>query len=235
LSGKTDSNILSKKGITIWEDNTRREFLDKNNLQHLAEGDIGPIYSFPLRHFGVLYQGMHIDYTGLGFDQVKYVLNTLKKDPYSRRIIMSTFDPSQAQSACLYPCHGNIINFGVDEESKLCCIMHQRSADFVCGVPWNIASYALLVHIMCELVNNDPEYKGVRLIPGILTVNLGDMHVYNKDDHIQCIKQQLSRTVYKFPKLKFNKKLTNLDDLTWDVVELIDYMCHPGIKVKMVA
>lgn len=235
LSGKTDTNILSKRGVTIWESNTTREFLDKCGLSHYDVGDMGPIYSFPLRHAGVKYINMHHDYTGIGFDQVAYVIKTLKEDPYSRRIIMTTFDPSQAGDACLYPCHGIVINFGVDGSNRLNCIMHQRSADWICGIPWNIASYATLVHLLVEIVNNSDDYHGPVLSVGKLTLNIGDMHVYNREDHMACAIEQLTRMPKKYPTFRMKDKISKIEDLKWEQVELINYDAHPSIKVKMVA
>jgi thymidylate synthase len=178
---------------------------------------------------------MHHDYTGIGFDQIQYLLNTLKKDPFSRRLILTTFDPSQAPEAVLYPCHGICINFGVDGDNKLNCIMHQRSADEICGIPFNIASYAMLIHVVTELVNNSEDYVGEKLKVGTLTLNMGDMHIYEQDDHISAVKEHLVRTPFKFPEFKFKEKISKLEDMDWEKVEILNYQSHPAIKVKMVA
>ena len=235
LSGQTDTNILSKKGITIWESNTTREFLDNKGLSHYEVGDMGPIYGFPLRHAGCKYEGMNSDYNGKGFDQLMYVINTIISDPYSRRIVMTTFEPSQAPLGVLYPCHGLIINFQIDGDNRLNCIMHQRSVDSAVGLPFNIASYAMLIYIIIELVNNSDKFKGEKIIPGKLTLNMGDMHIYEQDDHIALVKEQLIRTTLKFPTFKFKEKVNKLEDMKWDNIEILDYNSHPSIKVKMVA
>lgn len=235
LSGKTDTNILTNKGITIWQPNTTREFLDSHGLADYEIGDMGSIYGFVLRHASAKYEGMRSDYTGKGYDQVAYILETLKKDPFSRRLIMTTFDPAQAQYGVLYPCHGICINFGVDDEFRLNCVMHQRSADEVCGIPFNIASYAMMIHVFVELVNNDEDYKGEKLKVGTLTINMGDMHIYDQPDHIEAVKEHLVRVPYKFPEFKFKEKINKLENMTWEKVALIDYISHPALKVKMVA
>lgn len=234
LSGKTDTNLLSDKGITIWQPNTTREFLDKCGFKNYDVGDMGGIYGFTLRHSGAKYIDMHHDYTNEGFDQVKYIIETLKNDPYSRRLIMSTFEASQAQTGVLYPCHGIVINFGIDGDNKLNCIMHQRSIDEVCGLPFNIASYAMLMHILVELVNNSDENNN-KLKLGILTINFGDRHIYDQPDHIEAVKSQLIRKPFKFPELTFKEKINKLENMSWENIEISNYKSHPVIKVKMVA
>lgn len=133
LKGDTNSNNLSSKGVKIWESNTSKEFLDKSKLDYDV-GDMGPMYGFQWRHFNAEYKGMDKEYKGHGFDQIEYCLNLIKNDPYSRRILMTTYNPLQASHGVLYPCHGISVIFNVEEGNKLSCMMTQRSADQFLGV-----------------------------------------------------------------------------------------------------
>jgi len=233
LQGKTDSKILEEKGINIWKPNTTREFLDSVELSHYKEGDMGSVYGFQWRYFNAKYEGCDHDYTGQGIDQFIEVLRLLKTDKYSRRIIMTTYNPSQAKQGVLYPCHGIVTQFVVSGENMLCCSTYIRSNDFILGNPFNIASYALLVHIVCELVNNDPSYEGVKLIPYKLIINIGDVHVY--ETHVNVAKEQLLRIPYEFPTLKFNKKITNIDDLNFEDITIENYKYYARLKADMIA
>lgn len=244
LRGDTNTNHLVEKGVNIWRDNTSRQFLDSVGLQHYEEGDQGPMYGFQLLHNGAEYKGMREDYAGKGFDQLSYCINLLKTNPFSRRIMMTTYDPSVAKEGCLYPCHGISIIFNVhtglhsvgdavENTYVLSCMMTQRSADMFLGIPFNIASYALLVHVICESINNDESYKGNRYVPGVLTMSLGDVHIY-ESHYTQCIRQIL-REPFPFPMLKINKKLKSITDFTFEDVELVEYKHHPIITAKMVA
>lgn len=233
LKGDTNANHLSEKGVKIWEPNTSREYLDTHGLTDYAVGDMGSMYGFNLRHFGAEYKGMTNDYVGQGFDQINYCLNLLKTDPFSRRIIMSTFNPAKAHEGVLYPCHGLSIIFNVDKHHRLSCMMTQRSADIFCGIPFNIASYALLVHLICEVINNDPDYNGSKFIPGKVIINMADVHAYEVH-HTQVVRQIL-REQFAFPKISFARKLTELTDFTLNDVVIENYVSYPGIIAKMVA
>lgn len=232
LLGETDTKILEEKGVNIWKGNTCKEFIDSLKLPY-CEGDMGPMYGFQLRHFGAEYDGCKFDYTNKGFDQFKLVLDTLKKDKYSRRIMMTTYNPAQVHLGVLPPCHGITVQFGLEGENGLCCHMYQRSADFLLGIPFNIASYALLVNIICELVNNDPEYKGTPFVPCRLTMSLGDYHVY--ESHLDVVKEQISRKPFLFPTLKITKKVSNINDLKFEDILVTEYVSHPALKASMVA
>ncbi|AYV79146.1 MAG: bifunctional dihydrofolate reductase/thymidylate synthase [Faunusvirus sp.] len=246
LRGQTDVNILKKKNVHIWDDNTTEEFIKKHDLkyqygdkagQYYEEGDLGPMYGWQFRNYGAKYCGKHYNYKpGEGFDQLAYVINLLKTDQSSRRIMMTSYNPVDAQNSVLYPCHGNIIQFNIGSHENikyLNCQMTQRSADEMLGLPFNISSYSLLVYILCEIVNNAPDYKGDKITPGKLVISLGDMHVY--EEHINQVKTQLERQPYEFPKLKFNKKITSVDDIEWENVVLENYKSHEPIKAQMVA
>ncbi len=238
LRADTNANHLSDQGVKIWNANTSRSFLDSVGLTHYEKGDIGSIYGFQWRHTGCEYKGMNHDYTGKGFDQLKYVIETIRKDPTSRRIVMTTFSPKDSGEGkgCLYPCHGLIIQFYVRDGKWLDCMMHQRSCDCTLGIPYNIASYALLMHIISKVTG---------YTAGILTMILGDTHIYNKPDHINGAKEQIKRKPYKFPQIKLLKDidpesdietiLKYIENLQYKDFKLTNYKHHPKIKIKMVA
>lgn len=228
LQGKTDTNILSNKGVKIWNGNTSRSFLDSLGFTNYQVGEIGPMYGFQLRNFNGEYSPNQNISNGV--DQLQYIIDEIKNNRNSRRLIMTTYNPSQVHQGVLYPCHGIVIQFYVDKHDKLSCIMHQRSADMFLGVPFNITSYALLTMIICKFTN---------LTPNKLIMNFGDLHIY--EQHIHQIQTQLQRKsdLYEFPIINISKKLNILNDI--DTFELSDiefvkeYKSHPVIRAEMVA
>lgn len=228
LQGKTNSKELEAKGVNIWQKNTSREFLDNNGFKDYPEGEMGPMYFFNVLHFGAEYEGCDKDYTNKGYNQFEYVMNLLKTDPFSRRILFTTYNPSNAKDGVLYPCHGLITQFYVDmidNKKYLSCSMTMRSNDIICGNPFNVASYALMVYIMCELL-------GDGFVPGKLIMFLNDVHIY--EEHIEAAKEQIKRVPYQFPKLRFKKKFTSIEELEWEDIEITNYVSHPPIKVEMI-
>lgn len=232
LKGDTNAKHLDEKGIKIWNDNSSREFLDKNGLNHYDVFDIGPMYGFNLVHYGCQYKGMNEDYSGKGFNQLDYILDLIKNDPNSRRIVMSTFNPSQAKEGVLYPCHGLVTQFYVSK-GKLDIVTYQRSVDIVCGFPFNIASYALLCYLICEVVNNDPNYNKQKLVPGKMTIHLGDYHLY--EEHYDQAILQILRSPFRFPTLVIKNKKNKLTDFEFEDLELLEHKTYRGILAKMVA
>ncbi len=238
LKGDTNAKHLHDKDVKIWDLNTTKEFINSCNLDY-EEGDMGPMYGFQWRHFNAPYESMHTDYTGQGYDQLEYVLHELKTNPNSRRIIMSTYNPAQAKQGVLFPCHGIGIVFNTsldtsDTERKtfyLNIMQLQRSCDYFLGVPFNIASYSLLVYMICEVINNDEHCK-YKYKPGELTMTLGDYHLY--ETHYEEAMRQLVRTPNEFPILYFNKKIYKIEDFKLEDIELINYNCWPEIKATMV-
>jgi len=232
LHGKTDSKILEQKSINIWKGNTTKEFIASRNLNY-REGDMGPMYGFNWLHFGAKYEGCDSNYTGVGFNQLDMVLKLLKEDPTSRRIMMTTYNPLNAEEGVLYPCHGIVVQFYVNIKNSLdnipihhvSCSMMQRSADIACGIPYNIASYAVLVCIICKYLG--PNYKPDRLI-----INFGDVHLY--EEHIKEALIQIKREPKEFPKLEINK-FEKIEELTYEHFNLIEYNCHEPIKFVMKA
>ncbi|KAL8464527.1 hypothetical protein ACS0TY_034159 [Phlomoides rotata] len=186
ISGSTNATILQEKGIHIWDGNASREFLDSIGLTHREEGDLGPVYGFQWRHFGATYTNMHADYTGQGFDQLLDVIDKIKNKPDDRRIILSAWNPSDLKLMALPPCH-MFAQFYV-ANGELSCQMYQRSADMGLGVPFNIASYALLTCMIAHVCG---------LVPGDFVHVIGDAHVYR--NHITPLQEQLKKLPRPFP------------------------------------
>jgi thymidylate synthase len=165
VSGCTSSKPLSEQGVRIWDGNGSREYLDSVGLSHREEGDLGPVYGFQWRHFGAEYVDAKADYTGQGVDQLAEVIDKLKNKPYDRRIILSAWNPADLKKMALPPCHmfaQFYVSFprGTDgQPSKrgvLHSILYQRSCDMGLGVPFNIASYALLTHMLAHVCDLTP-------------------------------------------------------------------------------
>lgn len=234
ISGSTSSIPLSEAGIKIWDGNGSREFLDKVGLGHREVGDLGPVYGFQWRHFGAEYVDAKTDYTGQGYDQLADVVRKLKETPFDRRIIMSAWNPADLKKMALPPCH-MFAQFYVSyppspegEDKKkgtLSCQLYQRSCDMGLGVPFNIASYALLTHILAHATD---------LNPGTLIHTMGDAHVYL--DHIDALNEQLTREPTEFPELRIKRDDRGsgvVDGWKEDELEVIGYQPHKAIKMKM--
>lgn len=239
LNGKTNSKILENKGVNIWRPNTSREFLDKSGLSTYVEGEMGPMYGFNWRFFGAEYIGCNEDYKGEGFDQFAHCIHLLKTDPFSRRILMTTFNPSVASKGVLYPCHGIMVLFNVREIKldetylELSCMMTQRSADMICGIPFNIASYALLVHILCNYINNSSDYYGPKYMVGSLILDIGDMHIY--DSHRDASIRSILREINQLPQLEFINPITDIENIKFSDIKISGYNPNNLLKVEMVA
>lgn len=220
LSGSTDSTVLSKRGVRIWDANGSREFLDKCGFQHRKVGDLGPIYGFQWRHFGAEYRGCHADYKSKGVDQISVLLHQIRTNPSSRRLVLSAWNPKDMSQMVLPPCHMQA-QFYV-QDGELSCKFYQRSGDMGLGVPYNIASYALLTCILAHLSG---------LVPGELVHTLGDAHIYK--NHITALRQQLKRWPRKAPQLRINPELKDLKDIKASDFALLNYNPHPSIRMKM--
>ncbi|EXC04416.1 Bifunctional dihydrofolate reductase-thymidylate synthase [Morus notabilis] len=234
ISGSTSSKVLKDKGISIWDGNGSREYLDGIGLKDREEGDLGPIYGFQWRHFGARYTNMHADYTGQGFDQLLDVINKIKNNPDDRRIILSAWNPYDLKLMALPPCH-MFAQFYV-ANGELSCQMYQRSADMGLGVPFNISSYALLTCMIAHVCG---------LVPGDFIHVLGDAHVYR--NHVRPLKEQLQRLPKPFPLkfsltsvylilmqiLKINPEKMDIDSFAAEDFKLIGYDPHPKIEMTM--
>lgn len=234
LSGSTDTKLLEAKGVNIWKKNTSAEFIAGRGLSY-REGDMGPSYGFALRHYGASYNGCDADYTGQGFDQVAHCLHLLKTDPFSRRITMTTYDPLAVSKCVLPPCHGLSIMFDVNNSHELSCTVVLRSNDWCCGNPFNVASYALLVHCFIYAMNNDMSYVGPKFQPGMLNMVIHNAHLYH--EHVETALLQCTRVPLAFPTLVIKEKqldASNQFPSAGDIT-LKDYRCHPSLTYEMIA
>jgi len=218
LRGSVNSKDLENKGVNIWKGNSSREYLDANGFYDYEEGYLGPIYGYQWRN----YNGE--------IDQLKYVLNELNKEN-SRRIIINAWNPCQLHLQALPPCH-ILYNFFKNNDNSLSCMMYMRSSDLFLGLPFNIASTALLTYIIAKV-------SGMKVKE--IALSLCDLHIY--EEHLEAVEEQLKRTPYNFPKINIKKdidinisiddKIKWIEELTYDDFELIDYKYHPTIKAIM--
>jgi thymidylate synthase len=229
LRGDTDTSYLSDKKVKIWEGNTSKEFLNKCNLNY-SEGVMGPMYGYQWRNFNSPYK---VDDLGKpiknsenkGIDQLKQVIDLILLDPHSRRIIMTSYNPSQANEGVLYPCHSIVLQFYVDNKFlDLFCF--NRSQDAFLGVPFNIASSSLLLLLVAKLTKK---------IARKLIINMGDTHIYS--DHIEAVHCQIKRLPFKFPTITIPdiNKLEEINNLKTDDFVLQNYKSDSAIKVNMIA
>ncbi len=200
LKGDTNIAYLKQNGVSIWD-----EWAD-------ADGDLGPVYGYQWRSWPAA-DGRHID-------QISEVVETLKRNPDSRRIIVSAWNVGEIQNMKLPPCHA-FFQFYV-AEGKLSCQLYQRSADIFLGVPFNIASYALLTLMMAQATG---------LEPGDFVHTLGDAHIYL--NHLDQVRLQLSRTSRRPPSMRLNPDVTDIFSFTYEDFTLEDYDPHPGIKAPV--
>ena len=222
ISGKTSNKILKSQNVHIWDGNGSRDFLDSRGLTNLEEDDLGPVYGHQWRHFNAPYTNCETDYTDKGVDQLLYIIKCLKdpKERYSRRLVMSAWNPCQLEEMALPPCHV-LAQFNVVKD-ELSCALYQRSGDVGLGVPFNIASYSILTHIIAKHCN---------LKPKEFVYYLGNTHIY--DDHIEELKQQIERKPYKFPEICIKNTYTSIDEYRISDIDIIDYEYHPPIKMEM--
>jgi len=228
LSGKTDNTILQDKGINIWNGNTSREFLNSRGLDDYPEGDMGETYGFNFRHFGGKYENCKSEYRRgeNGFDQVENVINLIKTDPTSRRIIINLWNPSTTHKAALPSCL-MMYQFFVDTRLKtLNCQIYIRSSDYFLANNWNCCTGALLVYMICAL-------KDIPYTPGFISVVTGDTHIYKT--HFKQVNENLTRDAVPFPKLEINKEKVyeTLEDFEFADLRLIGYQAQPTIYADM--
>jgi len=200
LKGSTDNNWLKERGVSIW------------NEWAAPDGDLGPIYGYQWRSWPAP-NGEHID-------QIAEVVETLKKNPDSRRIIVSAWNVADIPRMALAPCHAFFQFYVAD--GKLSCQLYQRSADIFLGVPFNIASYALLTHMMAQQCN---------LEVGDFVWTGGDCHLYS--NHLEQVDLQLSRDFFPLPKLNILRKPESIFDYEFEDFEIAGYESHPAIKAPV--
>lgn len=216
LRGDTNVHYLQDNKVSIWNEWSTAEQTARFGR---PAGELGPVYGHQWRNFGAT-KNADGSYNHDGFDQLKWLVNEIKTNPNSRRLIVSGWNPCEANEVALPPCH-TLFQFFV-QNGKLSCQLYQRSADIFLGVPFNIASYALLTHMMaqvCGLGVGDFIWTG------------GDCHLYN--NHIEQAKLQLSREPLPLPQLKLNPAINNLFDFKFEDIELINYQHHAAIKADV--
>ena len=197
LAGDTNVKYLQDHGVRIWN-----EWADPN-------GDLGPIYGYQWRHWRTP--------DGKEIDQIANIVNALKKNPDSRRHIVSAWNPADVDDMALPPCH-TMFQFYVSD-GRLSCQLYQRSGDSFLGVPFNIASYALLTMMMAQVCG----YK-----PGVFVHTLGDAHIYL--NHLEQVNTQLQRTPYPLPTMRINPNVKDIFSFQYEDFTLENYQCHPTIK-----
>jgi thymidylate synthase len=241
IRGRTDNQELQKQNVHIWDANATREFLDSRGLTNYPEGILGPVYGHQWRHFNAPYiYGKDIPYwhtaphsdrvetpaDWAGIDQLQQIIDALK-DPVertSRRLIMTAWNPNQINQMALPPCH-ILAQFRVRGGNRLSCALYQRSGDIGLGVPFNIASYSFLTHLLakhCDLVADEFVHF------------LGDAHVY--ESHIESLKVQIERTPFEFPKIAIQTKKDKIEE--YDLADIVfsePYIHHPKIEMPLVA
>ena len=223
INGSTDNELLQQQNVKIWNGNASREYLDSIGLIERKENDLGPVYGHQWRFFNAKYSDCKEDYSGKGIDQLANIIDNLKDDKkkYSRRLIMTAWNPCQLEEMALPPCHV-LVQFNVLPENKLSCSLYQRSGDVGLGVPFNIASYSMLTHILAKHCGlNACEFN----------YHLGNAHIY--DDHIETLKSQIERKPYQFPKINILNKHDDINDYKLQDIEITGYESHKSLQMNM--
>lgn len=218
IKGDTNSKNLELENVNIWKECSDKEFLGNLRLYEYEEGDCGPIYGFQWRHFGTPYRGYDYKYNGLGVDQLQNCINLIIKNPSSRKIFMSSWNPVQINDMCIPPSQISY-QFYVSDQKELSCIVYLMSGNMFLNVPFNIASAVLLVYIIAKITYTTP--KSISFI-------IGDAYIYQENS--TAINEQLSRKPYSSPTLKIVKRFSNINDYKYDNIILENYNYHPNIK-----
>jgi len=225
IKGDTNNKNLKKVNVNIWNGNATREYLDSREFYHLNEDDLGPVYGHQWRFWNAPYNklGCQDSYNGKGVDQLQNIIDMLNHptEKYSRRIIMSAWNPEQLDEMALPPCHV-LSQFKVTNDNELSCILYQRSGDVGLGIPFNIASYSFLTHLLARHCN----LKAKEFIHFI-----GDAHIY--DDHCIILKQQTNRETYPFPKLIIENKHNDINDYELKDFSVKNYKYKKTLRMDM--
>jgi thymidylate synthase len=245
VRGDTNNKLLKEQGVHIWDGNSSREFLDSRGLQKYEVDELGPIYGYQWRHFNKPYvtnkQNELSGFKNLSawrdddliveknneknVDQLQQIIDALK-DPNqrtSRRLIMTAWNPCQLDEMALPPCH-ILCQFNVHDGNKLSCSMYQRSVDTILGLPFNIASYSFLTHLLAKHCGLEA-YEFIHF--------MGNCHLY--ENAIDAAKLQITREPYTFPTLSIKPVGENINDYQVEDFELHNYISHEAIKVAMIA
>ena len=225
MNGDTDNKLLQDDNVKIWNGNATREFLDSRGLDYLNENDLGPVYGHQWRFWNAKYYNSNTNYKGRGIDQLQNIIDGINESKNSgessRRLIMTAWNPEQVDEMALPPCHV-LSQFHITEGNKLSCTLYQRSADMGLGVPFNIASYSFLTHILAKHCNLEAR-EFVHFI--------GNAHIY--DDHIESLEEQIIKEPYSPPLLSIKDKKNNIEDYNIGDFDIINYKYHKPIKMTM--
>ena len=216
LSGSTHVDYLQQNNVRIWNEWATADQTARFNR---PAGDLGPIYGHQWRNYGAT-KREDGSYDNDGVDQITEVIEQIKTNPNSRRLIVSGWNPKEADQVALPPCH-TLFQFFV-ADNKLSCQLYQRSADLFLGVPFNIASYALLTHMVAQVC-------GLEI--GEFVWTGGDCHIYQ--NHREQVELQLTRSLYELPTLTLNPDIKDIFAFTFDDISIEGYESHPAIKAKV--
>jgi len=217
LAGSTDNQWLNDRGVTIWDEWATAEQTARFGR---SAGDLGPVYGHQWRNFGATRRADGT-YADDGTDQLARLVHEIRTNPSSRRLVVSGWHAGEADQVALPPCH-TLFQFYVSGDDRLSCQLYQRSADVFLGVPFNIASYALLTHMIAHVC-------GLRA--GEFIHTFGDAHLYS--NHVEQAQEQLARTPRALPKLELNPAVRELEDFTFDDIEIAGYDPHPAIAAPV--
>jgi thymidylate synthase len=226
LSGSTDVRELQKLGCHIWDKNANASYWKPKAR---FEGDLGPIYGYQWRNWKTFIPasdrsgsgGSEYFIEGKPIDQIAQAIDRIKHNPYDRRIIVSAWNVAEIDHMALPPCHRDFQFFVAN--GRLSLHMNQRSCDMFLGVPFNIASYSLLLHMVAQVTN---------LIPHECIITLNDAHIYHV--HFAAVNEQLKRIPGTLPTLKLNPEIRHIDDFKMNDIELVNYDPQPSIRAEMV-
>ncbi len=226
ITGSTNIRPLVLNNVRIWNEwpyerfcksedyrnETLDEYVEKIRYdQDFADryGNLGPVYGKQWRNFN-------------GIDQLKLLIEGIRNNPFSRRHIISAWNPAELENMALPPCHMMMQFYVSSDRKRLSCQLYQRSADVFLGVPFNIASYALFTHLIAQVCD---------LEAGEFIHTFGDVHIYN--DHMDQVALQLSREPLPLARLRLNPMIKDIEEFKYEDVELLDYQSHPAIKAKV--
>lgn len=217
LGGHTDNSWLRERGVTIWDEWSTPEHCARFGRE---PGDLGPIYGHQWRNFGAT-KNADGSYNTDGFDQISALISEIRRHPTSRRLIVSGWNPAEATQVALPPCH-TLFQFYVSGNGRLSCQLYQRSADLFLGVPFNIASYALLTHMIAQVCG-----LGV----GEFIHTFGDAHIYK--NHLEQVRTQLAREPRPLPQLRLNPDIRDIFAFRAEDITIENYNPYPAIKAPV--
>lgn len=224
INGDTNNETLQKQNVKIWNGNASREFLDSRGLNFLAENDLGPVYGHQWRFYNAKYYNCKTNYKNKGIDQLQNVIDGIKESKdsgiSSRRLILNAWNPEQLNEMALPPCH--VMSQFFVQDNTLSCALYQRSGDIGLGIPFNIASYSFLTHLLAKHCDLDA---------GEFIHFIGNAHIY--DDHKEALLEQIKRQPKEEPTLEIVEKRDNIDDYTFKDFKIKNYNHDETINMKM--